>query len=523
MKSWTMNVQPLIAFAVTVLLTPGAAPAAESGSPRPNIIVILADDMGFSDLGCYGGEIRTPNLDRLAAQGLRFSQFYNCALCGPSRSALMTGLHPHQVGISNWTGLLNNRCVTVFELLNRAGYATGAVGRLDMVTADNWHEPAHIGRHVNRYFGSTGHQGPGNYFKDVRNNAFYRDGEPYSIPDGGYKTDLITEFATEFIRGVDRLRPFFLYMAHYAPHWPLHAKPEDIAKYRDLYHRLGWDQARQQRLERLLASGILPAGTRLAPRDSRAVAWEKARFKDWEAERMAVYAAQIDCLDQSVGRVIKALRDRGVEKQTLIIFLSDNGASDQACGQLDKPGQTWRIDGTSTRVGNRPDIQPGPADHFVTAGPAWSCVANTPFREHKNTNYEGGIASPLIVWWSQVGRAGGVSAELSHITDIPATILDVAGVAYPAHFASRHVTPLAGKSLLPVLKDKRRHGHATLCWSTSGSRAVREGDWKLVARKGGRWELYDLGRDRSELDNLAEAHPERAAKMAKVFEGWQGR
>jgi arylsulfatase len=253
------------------------------------------------------------------------------------------------------------------------------------------------------------------------------------------------------------------------------------------------------------------------------VAWEKARFKDWEAERMAVYAAQIDCLDQSVGRVIKALRDRGVEKQTLIIFLSDNGASDQACGQLDKPGQTWRIDGTSTRVGNRPDIQPGPADHFVTAGPAWSCVANTPFREHKNTNYEGGIASPLIVWWSQVGRAGGVSAELSHITDIPATILDVAGVAYPAHFASRHVTPLAGKSLLPVLKDNRRHGHATLCWSTSGSRAVREGDWKLVARKGGRWELYDLGRDRSELDNLAEAHPERAAKMAKVFEGWQGR
>jgi arylsulfatase len=272
-----------------------------------------------------------------------------------------------------------------------------------------------------------------------------------------------------------------------------------------------------------VANGILPAGTRLAPRDSRASAWEEAKFKDWEADRMAVYAAQIDCLDQSVGRVRQALRDGGVEKQTLIFFLSDNGASDQAYGQLDKPGQTWRIDGTPTRVGNRPDIEPGPADNFVTAGPAWSCVANTPFREHKNTNYEGGIASPLIVWWSQVGRAGRVSDELSHIIDIPATILDVAGVAYPARFASRDVTPLAGKSLLPVLKGNGRQGHATLCWSTSRSRAVRDGDWKLVARKGRPWELYDLARDRSELDNLAQTHPERAARMAQIFEQWQAR
>jgi arylsulfatase A-like enzyme len=513
----------LTAFAVTMLLAPETTGAAESGPARPNIIVILADDMGFSDLGCFGGEIRTPNLDRLAAEGLRFSQFYNCAVCGPSRAALMTGLHPHQVGISSWTGLLNNRCVTVFELLNRAGYATYAVGRLDMVTADNWHEPAQIARHVNRYFGSTGHQGPGNYFKAVRHSPFYLDGTPFSIPDGGYKTDLITEFATEFIRGADRSRPFFLYMAHYAPHWPLHAKPQDIARYRNVYRQLGWDKARQQRLERLVASGILPAGSRLAPRDSQAVAWEAANFKDWEAERMAVYAAQIDCLDQSVGRVRQALRDLGVEEQTLIFFLSDNGASDQTFGQLDKPGQTWRIDGTPTRVGNHPDIQPGPGDNFVTAGPAWSCLANTPFREHKMTNYEGGIASPLIAWWSQVHGVGDISAELSHIIDIPATILDVAGVTYPARFASRDVTPLAGKSLVPVLKGNPREGHTTLCWSTYGSRAVREGDWKLVSSKDRLWELYDLARDRCELDNVVEAHPERVARMAKIFEEWQGK
>jgi arylsulfatase A-like enzyme len=495
------------------------AHAAEADSP--NIVVIFADDMGFSDLGCYGGEIKTPNLDRLAVEGMRFSQFYNCALCGPSRAALMTGLHPHQVGISNWTGLLNNRRVTVFELLKRAGYATCAVGRLDMVTAENWHEPANIARHVDRFFGSTGYQGPGNFFKDVRNNAFYRDGKPYSIPEGGYKTDLITDFAVEFIGAADKSKPLFLYMSHYAPHWPLHAKPEDIAKYRDLYRGLGWDKAREQRLERLLADGLLPAGTRLAPRDSRAPAWETAMSKVWEAERMAVYAAQIDCLDQSVGRVMDALRSSGRDQQTLIFFLSDNGASDMAVGQLDKPNETWRVDGTLTRVGNRPDIQPGPADTFVTAGPAWSCVANTPFREHKNTNYEGGIASPLVVWWPKVLRAGSMSGELSHIVDIPATVLDVAGATYPNSFDNRRVTPLAGKSLLPVLRGGSREGHATLCWNTSGSRAVREGDWKLVARKDGPWQLYDLGKDRTELDNLAESHPERVARLAKIFAEWR--
>ena len=250
------NMRAAFSLVGSLLLTVLAATLLAADPPaaaRPNIIVMMADDMGFSDLGCYGGEIQTPNLDRLAKEGIRFSQFYNCSLCGPSRSALMTGLHPHQVGISQWTGLLNNRCVTVFELLKQAGYATCAVGRLDMVTAENWHEPKNIRVCVDRYFGSTGHQGPGNYFASVRTTAFYRDGKPYSIPAGGYKTDLITDFAVDFIRDADASQPFFLYMAHYAPHWPLHAKPEDIAKYRDLYRQLGWDKVRQQRLERLVA------------------------------------------------------------------------------------------------------------------------------------------------------------------------------------------------------------------------------------------------------------------------------
>jgi arylsulfatase len=491
---------------------------------RPNIIVVLADDLGFSDLGCYGGEIRTPNLDRLAKEGLRFSQFYNCALCGPSRAALMTGLHPHQVGITTWTGLLNNRCVTAFELFKRAGYSTCAVGRLDMVTAENWHEPAHIGRHVDRFFGSTGHQGPGNYFKDVHNTSFYRDGESVALRDPGYKTDLITDFAAQFIRDRDKAKPFFLYLSHYAPHWPLHAKAADIARYRDVYRQLGWDKARHARWGRLIVMGLVTGDAQLSPRDHRVVSWTEAEHLDWEAERMATYAAQVDSLDQSMGQVLQALRDSGADKNTLILFLSDNGASDAAVGQLDKPGKTWRRDGTPTKVGNKPDVQPGPADNFVTAGPAWSNVANTPFRQHKNTNHEGGIASPLVVWWPGVIKAeGSVTTELSHITDIPATCYEIAGISYPERFGDRRVTPLAGRSLLPVFKGNERTGHRMLGWATSGSQAVRVGSWKLVSLPGKPWELYDLSTDRTELHDRAGEQPQRVAEMAKLFAEWRAK
>lgn len=504
-------------LAALYLFLPPVAWAAE----RPNIVVFLADDMGFSDPGCYGGEIKTPNLDRLAAEGLRFTNFYNCALCGPSRSALMTGLHPHQVGISDWTGLLNGRCVTAFELLKDAGYATCAVGRLDMITGRNWHEPANLSRVLDHYLGSTGHKGPGNYFADVRLSEFYRDGEPFSIPKGGYKTDFITDFAVEFIGQTKRDRPFFLYVSHYAPHWPLHAKPDDIAKYRELYRGLGWDRARAARLDRMTAAGLVPPGTRLAPIDRRATPWENAKAQDWEAERMAVFAAQVDCLDQNVGRVMDALKEAGADRDTLVFFLSDNGASDTAAGSLDKNGQTWRSDGTPTRAGNRPDIWPGPADTFVTAGPAWSSVSNAPFRDHKRSAFEGGIASPLIVRWPAViAKGGGLTDELSHITDVTASILDAAGAAYPIEYDGRKVAPLEGRSLLPLLREGRREGHPHLCWSISGHRAVREGALKLVAPPNKPWALYDLSRDRTELDDLAPAQPETVERLAKIHESW---
>lgn len=496
-----------------------------AAAEKPNIVLILADDLGFSDLGCYGGEMETPHLDRLAAGGLRFSQFYNCALCGPSRAAIMTGLYPHQVGITNWTGLLNDRCVTVFELLKRGGYATCAVGRLDMTTADEWHDPANIHRYVDRFLGSTGHSGPGHYFRAVRTTEFFHDGKPFTIPpEGVYKTDLITDFAVEFIgNAAQGDKPFFLYVAEYAPHWPLHAKLEDMEKYVERYRKLGWDAAREARYRRLVELGLIDSRAQLAPRDKRAEPWDETPHQDWEARRMAAFAGQVDALDQSVGRILDALRKANVEQNTLVVFLSDNGASDKAVGQLDKPGRTWRLDGTPTRVGNTPDNPPGGPDTFVTAGPAWSNLSNAPFRNHKQSNYEGGIATPCIVSWPAVLQQRGISHELGHIIDIPATCLDAAGVEYPTEFPGRRVQPLEGKSLVPLLRTGRRDGHESLCWATSGSRAVRVGSWKLVAGPDGPWELYDLANDRTELHDLAAEQPDRVQSMAKVFDAWSKR
>ena len=490
---------------------------------RPNIVLILADDMGFSDAGCYGGEIKTPNLDRLAAGGLRFSQFYNCALCGPSRAALMTGLYPHQAGVTNWTGLLNNRCVTTFELLKQAGYATCAVGRLDMVTAENWHDPAMIARYVDRFLGSTGHTGPGNYFKAVRGADFFCDGRPYTLPADSYKTDLITDFAAKFItEAATNTRPFFLYVSHYAPHWPLHAKPEDITRYRELYRKLGWDKSRAARYQRLVDLGLISTNCRLSPRDRRVPPWQEAQHKDWEAERMATYAAQVDSLDQSMGRIMEALRRAHADTNTLVLFLSDNGASDQSRNApLDRPGETWRLDGILTQVGNKSTIRPGGADTFVTAGPAWANVSNAPFHQHKNTNYEGGIATPLIAWWpGMIKQAGTVTPELGHIADLMATCLDVAGVAYPSQFNGRSILPLAGKSLWPVFKHSLRQGHQSLCWATSGCRAIRRGNWKLVAAPRGPWELYNLADDRTETHNLAEGYSDIVNDLTVKWQQW---
>jgi arylsulfatase len=515
----------LLSTGVVALLFAGPKDFARSAenTSRPNIIVIMADDMGYSDLGCYGGEIQTPNLDRLASQGLRLSQFYNCALCGPTRSALLTGLNPHQVGISGWTGLLNNRCITAFELFKQAGYRTCAVGRLDMVTAEVWHDPANISKYVDEYLGSTGHTGPGNYFKAVHSAPFFKNGKPYELPEDSYKTDLITDFATEFIaEQASSKEPFYMYVSQYAPHWPLHAKPDDMEKYRQLYRDLGWDKARANRYERLVSLGLIDGESELSPRDPSVKDWSQSKHQQWEADRMAAYAGQIDSLDQSVGRIVQALRDSKQDRNTLVLFFSDNGASNQAAYQPDKPGKIWRIDGTLTRSGNDPSIPPGGADTFLTAGPAWSNVSNAPFRNHKQSNHEGGIASPFIAWWPGViMQAGEISHEPAHVTDVLATCLDVANIEYPSEYHGRKVLPPAGQSILSILKGGKYDRPRTLGWATNGNRALRIGSWKLVATKAGPWELYDLDHDRTEMHNLAKQEPARVKQMAAAFEAWK--
>ena len=533
---WT-RCAAVIALAFVLLAAAGAWPPAASpalasdNARRPNIVLVMADDMGFSDLGCHGSEIDTPNLDRLAAGGLRFTQFYNAALCGPTRASLMTGLYNQQVGVRQWTGALNDRCATIPELLKQAGYATYEVGRLDMTTADEWREPGNLVPHLDHFFGSAsvpGKAGPGNYFKLVRTSRYVSDGKTCRFPPDFtfYRTDLFTDYAVKYLEeAVAGDRPFFLYVAHSAPHWPLHAKPDDVAKYRDSYARSGWDRLRAERHRRLIEAGLIDKSWRLGPRDSRATAWERAKHKTWEAERMAVYAAQIDCLDQNVGRLLEVIRRAGLERNTLVMFLSDNGATDRGwSSQLDRPGRPWRLDGTPTRVGNRPDIMPGPADTFASYGPAWAQLSNTPFRGYKGGSHEGGIATPFIAYWPEVIKQGGrITPRPGHIIDVMATCLDVAGVEYPTSFRGRDLLPLEGTSLAPVFRGREPEGDRILCWNTHGSRAVRIGRWKLVAPKGGRWELYDLETDRGELDDLAGQQPDRVAMMSKEYESWAKR
>jgi len=500
--------------------------AAQTSGKRPNIIVIMADDMGFSDLGCYGGEIDTPNIDRLASEGMRFSQFYNCALCGPSRSSLLSGLYHHQVGVRSWTGKLPNNCTTIAEQLHENGYTTMMVGRMDFITVGDWYEPKLADRYLDHFFGSNGHTGPGNYFKAVRGSQTFLDGKEYQLPEEGfYSTDAFCDYAVKFLdKAVKKDKPFFLYAAVTAPHWPLHAKPEDIAKYREKYRKQGWDKLRKRRRQRLIEMGLVDESAALSPRDKRVPAWEDAKDKDWEAERMAVYAAQLDCLDQGVGRILNKLKQLRIEDNTLVVFLSDNGASAQGGpkGWLNVPN--WRLDGKPTQWGNSPSIMPGSADTFCTYGLPWANVSNTPFKHYKGRNYEGGISTPLIVRWPAVIKQGGtITHQVGHIFDIMPTCLDVAGIEYPEEFAGRKILPIEGKSLLPIFQGKRRQGHKALFWELSGHRAMRMSNWKLTAMKNKEWELYDFQTDRAEMNNLADKYPRKVEQMKKMYETWAWR
>jgi len=479
-------------------------------SRRPNIVLIMADDMGFSDLGCYGSEISTPNLDNLARGGVRFTQFYNCARCCPSRASLLTGLYPHQAGIGHmvgnkglpaYQGYLNDRCVTIAEAIRRGGYHALMAGKWH-VGEKRPHWP--LDRGFEQYWGLI--SGACSYFETSPGRTMAHGNTPFKVKrDGFYMTDAITDHALEQIEAyAGKPDPFFIYIAYTAPHWPLHALREDIEKYRGKYD-IGWDELRARRHRRMVEMGIVKKEWELTPRDRRAPAWTDAKHKEWFSMRMAVYAAQIDRLDQNIGRIMAKLRQLGLEENTLVMFLADNGG----CAEELR--------------GNKPDRMPGPPDTFMSYGLPWANASNTPFRLYKHWIHEGGISTPFIAYWPGVIRPGTMTDQIGHIIDLMPTCLDAAGVEYPKTYNGRPVTPVEGKSLLPIFRGKVRRGHDALFWEHEGNRGVRQGKWKLVSKYPNDWELHDMEAARTEMHDLAKERPEKVKELAALYDRWAKR
>ncbi|MFC1713166.1 arylsulfatase [Candidatus Poribacteria bacterium] len=479
---------------------------------RPNIVLIMVDDMGYSDIGCYGGDIKTPNLDHLAENGVRYTHFYNTARCCPARASLMTGLYPHQAGMGwmtsanlgtdGYAGDLNDRCRTIAECLKPAGYSTYMSGKWHL-TRDKYFKPDSpkhswpCQRGFDRYFGTLA--GGGSYFTP---GTLTVDNTQIKPPEGFYYTYAISDHASRFIDEHQGDNPFFLYTAYTAPHWPLHAKPEDIAEYRGKF-REGWDAIRRRKFERMKEMGILEQHWGLSERDPDVPAWDElspAKQDEFDL-RMAIYAAQVSSMDQGVGRIVQALEKNGILDNTLILFLSDNGGCHE---EIHRAGSDPATFGTN--------------DSFESYGRPWANVSNTPFREFKSWVHEGGIATPLIAHWpSGFDRRGEMDAQPGHITDIMPTCLEVAGADYPPPDGDQEIHSLVGRSLAPSFEGKEIQRDC-IFWEHEGNRALRVGKWKIVA-KGveGDWEIYDMEKDRSELKNLAEAHPERVKEMAEQW------
>jgi arylsulfatase A-like enzyme len=480
----------------------------KAGEQRPNIIVIMADDMGFSDVGCYGSEIHTPNIDKLAGSGIRFTQFYNCSRCCPSRASLLTGLDNHEAGVgdmitdlarSNYEGYLNKHSVTIAEVLRPAGYHPLMVGKWH-VGENKGHWP--IDRGFERYFGLI--SGACNYFRLDPGRKMALENEPY-VPEPGsfYMTDAFTDHAVALLDEYGRQPdPYFLYLAYTAPHWPLHSHPDDIAKYKGRY-AMGWDELRKERHKREIDMGIVDAKWPLTPRDSTVPAWTDATNKEELERRMEVYAAQIDRLDQGIGRVLQKISDLGQEDNTLILFLADNGA----CHEVVERG--------------KPGAKTGTPDSFCSYGRGWANASNTPFRLYKHWVHEGGISAPFIARWPRVIKhRGKFFPTPAHITDIMPTVMELAGAKYPETYRGDTIRPLAGESLVPIFRRTKWKGHGAMFWEHEGNRAVRDGKWKLVSRFPDRWELYDMEADRSELNDLASRQPERVKQMTAQYDAW---
>ena len=526
-----------------------------SAADKPNVIVILSDDMGFSDIGCYGGEIATPTLDALAKDGVRFTQFYNTARCCPTRASLLSGLYPHQAGVGHmmdnkgkpgYTGNLNKSCRTIAEVLKPAGYRNYAVGK--------WHVTMHAGaegpkfnwpvnRGFDRYYGTI--HGAGSFFdpsslvRDDKMISAFAD--PEYKPKTYYYTDAISDHATRFVseNAKDhKEKPFFLYVAYTAAHWPMHALPEDIEKYKGKYDA-GYDPIRKARFDKAVKLGLIDGKQAMSP---QAGDWSKVADKTWEAAGMEVYAAMVDRMDQGIGKIVAELKRTGQLENTLIMFMQDNGGCAEGTGRtgsarhpniarpekptlpIMKPGDfitagstpAQTRDGYPVRMG--PKVMPGPADTYVAYGRNWANVSNTPFREYKHWVHEGGISTPMVAHWPKgISARNQLVKEPGHLIDIAATIYDIAGATYP-----KEATPLEGKSLTGAFADKPIERDA-IFWEHEGNRATRSGQWKIVSKHNQPWELYDISTDRVESNDLAKKNPEKLAELKAKYEAYAKR
>lgn len=535
---------------------------ADQPKSKPNIILIMCDDMGYSDLGCYGGEIETPNLDRLAQGGLRFTQFYNTARCCSTRAALLTGLYSHQAGIGHmvdgagpksgspaYAGELSRKAVTIAEVLRMSGCATYMTGKWHVTgkvnpkgrqQKTNWP----LQRGFDRFYGTI--HGAGSFFDPntlTRDNDYVSPfADPQYTPSQFYYTDAINEHAARYVTNHHQRandQPFFLYVAHTAAHWPMHAKDKDIEKYKGRYDG-GYESIRQKRIDKMKQLGLLDPRWLPSPQAGN---WNEVENKAWETRCMEVYAAMVDCMDQGVGRLMETLKANGQFDNTLVLFLQDNGGCAEGMGRAGAfkpradsptlpplandylqpdmiPKQTR--DGFPVRQGE--GVMPGGPDTYIGYGRDWANVSNTPFREYKHWEHEGGISSPLIAHWpAGIARSGQLESAPSHLIDIMATCVELSGATYPTTFAGESIQSLEGISLAPTFAGKKLARPQPLFWEHEGNRAVRDGDWKLVSKHPGDWELYDMAADRTEMHNLAKEHPERVKELSEAWEQWAQR
>ena len=507
----------IAALSVCLLASPRVG--AEQAKPlsRPNIVIVLVDDMGFSDIGCYGGEIDTPNIDRLAQGGLRFTQFYNAGRCCPTRASLLTGRHPHQVGIGHMTeppgitlgfegayqGYLNDQCVTIAQVLRRGAYHTLMAGKwhVGLSRKETWP----LKRGFDRYYGCL--SGACNYFKPGGDRGITLDNAPVQTDETFYATDTFTDYACKFILEASKEddRPFFLYLAYNAPHWPLNSKWDEFMKYKGKY-KDGWEALMQDRLVRQKAMGLVDDQIDAAPHVGPK--WDSLTEKQRDNldSIMAAYAGCIDSIDQNIGKLTRHLQRMGKLENTVIFFLSDNGACQEG-GTLGK--------GSLDMVKNPPlETVDG-----VRLGLAWANACNTPFRLYKHYVHEGGACTPMIASWPAgipKRLKGSFVREHAYLPDFMATCVELADAEYPTN-----VPPSEGVSIIPLLKGSDRPIHTgPIYWQHEGNAAVRWGKWKLVREYRKPWELYDLDADRAEMHDLAKSSPEKTAEMVKLWTDW---